>query len=152
MATQDPGKDVPPADALENDRSGTGIMSPLRNDGGDRNDALVIDDLEEDEIKVLTAKPRDIRFTKPAAFHLISLSPNTVLAKVAETAIMVDRRLRHGAESLSACNRRHRRSPGSPQSLKRNIAFGVPAELTPAGLAPPRPSKDGGTAILRPAH
>ena len=131
LATQDLGR-MSSSDALENDHSSTGIMSSRRDEGGDHNNALVIDDLEEDEIKVLTAKPRDISVlpSPQSSPPNINVSPTQSLQKsLKQPSHGGSSSLPRRRKSLSPRNRRHRRSPRSPRSPKRNIAFGVPAEL-----------------------
>ena len=132
MATQDPDKDVPPADALDNDHRSAAIVSSHRNEVNGRDSALAIDDLEEDEIKVLTAKPRDISVLpspRPSPSSIDVSTPQSMQKSLKQPSQGGSSSPARRRKSLSPRNRRHRRSPGSPRSPKRNIAFGVPAEL-----------------------
>lgn len=98
---------------------------------------LVVDDLEHDEVRVLTAKPRDISVLPRSNLSpsFLSLSP-----PLEEQEMSRHDGLKNPPPSSSSPIRRHRKSV-SPRnrprynrspSPKRNIAFGVPAELDSA--------------------
>ena len=142
------GSKTPPPNTISN--------SNISSVGG----SLVVDDLEQDEIKILTAKPRDISVLPQSKLSpsLLALSQDQppqqqqqqmspVSSPSATTRRQKNNRSSSSSsgggggggggsssssrKSLSPRNRR-RRTPNRSVSPKRNIAFGIPAELDSA--------------------